>query len=151
MQGSEKAEQVVLHFANLLRFILEECNKPLIPVKNEIKVIQDYIQLEKLRHGSRLNVLFTTSEIDEQQNITTPFMLFFVENSFKHTLSNIRGNATIEIVLNTQRDKICLSIENDHIKTERKASQGHSGTNRNCQRKTAVGIAVWFQLPAVAG
>src|SRR5258708_31239424 len=89
MQDSGKAEQVVLHLSNLLRFILDECNKPLIAVSKEIKVIHDYIELEKLRHGSRLQVSLSVPESDQSLFISPLIFLPFIENSFKHSLNNI--------------------------------------------------------------
>ncbi len=57
-KSDTKSEQIVLRLSNLMRFILEECNKPLIPLTKEIQVISDYIALEKIRHGNRLQVDF---------------------------------------------------------------------------------------------
>src|SRR5579859_3773091 len=54
IKTDSRSEQIVLRLSSLLRYILEECGKPLIPLEREIKVIEDYIELEKIRHGSRL-------------------------------------------------------------------------------------------------
>jgi sensor histidine kinase YesM len=127
MQHSEKAEQVVLHFSSLLRFILEECNKPAIRLGNELKVIQDYIEIEKLRHGARLDVNLSVERIDPETEISPLLFLPFVENSFKHSLSSIRGKISISISIHQQKGKIRLTVEND---TDKQISTHHATSGR---------------------
>jgi two-component system, LytTR family, sensor kinase len=113
IQDSGKAQQLVLHLSNLLRFILDECSKPLIPVKNEIRVIKDFIALEQMRHGSRLNVQMNIGEFDNTTFISPLIFLPFVENSFKHTLSSNSGTINIDIKIKKMGEQIFLSVEND--------------------------------------
>jgi hypothetical protein len=110
-----REQEIVLNLASLLRFTLEECNKPDIPLGREIDVIRHYIELEKLRHNSRLNVSLTTPREALSQRISPLIFLPFVENSFKHALKNVRG--TVQIVINIQAsgNRAMLMVENDHI------------------------------------
>jgi two-component system, LytTR family, sensor kinase len=113
IQESGKAQQVVLYLSGLLRFILDECNKPFIPLSNEIRVIKDFIALEQLRHGSRLTVTFNVLDVNPKMMISPLIFLPFVENSFKHTLSTIRGKIYISITITMQGDQVSMEIEND--------------------------------------
>ncbi|MEO8472447.1 MAG: histidine kinase [Chryseolinea sp.] len=115
IQNSDKAQQIVLNLASLLRFILDECNKPVINLGKEIKVIQNYIELEKLRHGSRLQVTLSVPDQNFDPPISPLIFLPFVENSFKHSLNNVRGVVTIDVRITVSSDDILLSVENDHI------------------------------------
>jgi two-component system, LytTR family, sensor kinase len=133
MQQSGKAEQVVLHLSNLLRFILEECNKPLIPLKDEVKVIQDYVELEKLRHGDRLRVSLVVPPIDPAVKISPLLLLPFAENSFKHSLNNIRGQISIQMEFHLVNEQIIFQIENDHIKVN--SVRGHGLGVANVKRQ----------------
>lgn len=110
-----REQEIVLNLASLLRFTLEECNKPDIPLGREIDVIRHYIELEKIRHNSRLNVSLTTPREALSQRISPLIFLPFVENSFKHALRNVRG--TVQIVINIQAsgNRAMLMVENDHI------------------------------------
>lgn len=112
LKRSERADEIVLHFSSLLRFILEECNKPLIPLWKELKVIEDYIALEKLRHGERVQVNLQQEISDNRKNISPLLLLPFVENSFKHTLQNIRGTISISIDVKSDEDFVFLFVEN---------------------------------------
>jgi two-component system LytT family sensor kinase len=110
-----KSEQIVLRLSNLMRFILEECNKPLIPLSKEIQVIHDYIELEKLRHGSRLQIDFQNDVNDASVLISPLLLLPFVENSFKHTLSQQPGTIPIDIRISSDGRYIYLRVENDIV------------------------------------
>jgi len=108
-----RSEQIVLRLSNLMRFILEECNKPLIPLKKEIQVIHDYIELEKIRHGSRLQIDFQNNVKDSSVLISPLLLLPFVENSFKHTLSRLPGIIPITIRISSDGGYILLHVENN--------------------------------------
>lgn len=113
MQDSGKAQAVVLHLSNLLRFILEECNKPRIPIGYEIKAIHDFVELEKLRHGSRLQVSMQVSDVDLNQELSPLILLPFVENSFKHTLQSLSGTIRIQIQIIMEGNRLHLLVTND--------------------------------------
>jgi sensor histidine kinase YesM len=117
IQNSEKAGQVVMHLSSLLRFMLEECNKPLITLEKEIRMIKDYIDLEKLRHGDRLNVNMSVPKNDLELMISPLLFLPFIENSFKHSLANIRGEVNIDIDIKRTSTNLTLMVENDHSKS----------------------------------
>jgi len=108
-----RSEQIVLRLSNLMRFILEECNKPLIPLTKEIQVIHDYIELEKIRHGSRLQIDFKNDVKDTSVLISPLLLLPFVENSFKHTLSQQPGKIPIGIRISSDGGFISLHVENN--------------------------------------
>lgn len=115
IQESGKAQQVILHLSNLLRFILDECNKSVIPVGHEMRVIKDFVALEELRHGSRLQVNMRIENLDESIMISPLVFLPFVENSFKHTLSHNRGPINITIEIGMRNNQLSLLVENDRL------------------------------------
>jgi two-component system LytT family sensor kinase len=114
IKNTEKAGQVVMHLSDLFRFILEECDKPVITLEKELKVINDYISLEQLRHGKRLKVNFTIPENTAGISLSPLLFLPFIENSFKHSLANVRGTVTIDIRISVDNDRIRLDVENDN-------------------------------------
>jgi two-component system, LytTR family, sensor kinase len=119
IQNSEQAGQVVMHLSHLLRFMLEECNKPQITLEKEIKVITDYIALEKLRHGARLNVDISVPKNLNGHSLSPLLFLPFIENSIKHSLNNIRGQVHIGIQINLTDTALHLIVENDQVPAEK--------------------------------
>lgn len=111
--GGDKSEEIVLRLSSLLRFMLEECNQRVIPIEKEMKVIEDYIQLEKLRHGNRLQVDYQSHTNGSPVFISPLLMLPFVENSCKHTLLSKRGDIKITVRISTTNNAANLFVENE--------------------------------------
>lgn len=112
IKEDDQASQLVLRLSSLLRFILEECNKPFITIEKELKVIEDYLALEKLRHGNRLAVDFNVS-VENRQKLISPLLLLpFIENSCKHTLSSIRGPILVTVTVKSEAGFVTLFVEN---------------------------------------
>lgn len=136
IQESGKAQQVILHLSNLLRFILDECDKPLIALRNEIHVIKDFVELEKLRHGERLHIELNVQEdVDQSMNISPLIFLPFVENSFKHTLTNNTGNIHISIKISKNCEQLMLSVENNFPIPLKPADYHHPKGNTNIKHQ----------------
>lgn len=117
IQTGGKSEQIVLHLSSLLRFMLEECSKPLIPIGQELKLIEDYAALERLRHGARLDIRFWY-DVDDKSKLISPLLLLpFIENSCKHTLAHMRGDIHIRAHITSMDDSVELRVENDVTQT----------------------------------
>lgn len=123
---NDKSEEIVLRLSNLMRFILEECDKRLIPIESEIKVIEDYFHLKKLRHGDRLRLDYSLTK-NGTAYISPLLLLPIVENSVKHTLSSNDGKVDIKLVIKSESGYISLYIENDLIKNETSAVSHGTG------------------------
>ena len=53
---SPTASRLITNLSDLLRFVLYEGSQPLVPLDKELKMIQDYIALEKIRYGNKLDL-----------------------------------------------------------------------------------------------
>jgi sensor histidine kinase YesM len=102
----------ILKLSNIMRYILYECSAPRIPIKNEIKIIEDYIQLEQLRYDERLNIDFNKNIDNEDAEIAPLILLPFVENAFKHGVSESRFNTFIHLDLELQNGQLKMQIQN---------------------------------------
>ncbi len=109
---SPNTAPVVMKLSQILRFMLYECTQPRIPLNDEIKVIRDYIELEKLRYNKRLSISFIDA-VDEPGRLIAPLLLLpFVENAFKHGSSETRFETYINIELKLQEGQLELTIAN---------------------------------------
>lgn len=86
---SPVASRLVTGLSDMLRFILYECNQPLVPLSKELKMIQDYVNLEKVRYGNKLDLHLDFPENSNNLSIAPLLLLPFVENSFKHGASHM--------------------------------------------------------------
>ena len=81
---SDQTAPVALQLAQLLRYLLYESAKPSVPLRQEIKLLEDYIALEKLRYDEdRLQVNYTCGVDNPEQPISPLLLLPLVENAFQ--------------------------------------------------------------------
>lgn len=109
---SDHTADVVLKLSQLLRFMLYESQLNTIPVRDEIRVLDDYIELEKIRYGEKLSLRFSRSVDDDSQPIAPLMLLPFVENAFKHGASESRFGSYINIDLRLESEQLYFVIEN---------------------------------------
>lgn len=109
---SDDTPDAVMRLSKLLRYMLYETAKPLIPVGDEIKMLEDYIDLERMRYNKRLTVSFTKNIDNEKASISPLLLLPFVENAFKHGASESRFASYIQLELKLREDSLTFSSKN---------------------------------------
>jgi len=84
LEKSDRAPEVVLKLSEIMEYVLYEMKEEKVSLLKEIKYLQSYLELEKLRYGDRI-----VTDIGIEGNISdskVPPLLFitFIENCFKH-------------------------------------------------------------------
>jgi len=113
-EDPQKAKQSVTQLSNILRSSLISDRTKIIPLSEELKTINDYLNLEKLRYEERLNPII---EIDAEalKIAVQPMMLqTIVENAVKHGIMNQThtGFIAIKARVDATRQLLHVSIEN---------------------------------------
>lgn len=112
LQKSDKTPEVISKMSDLFHYILYECNAIEVPVSKEIKLMEDYIQLEGLRYAERLSVTFD-KDIDNPGCLIPPMLLYtFVENCFKHGCSDDPGTPWIKLFLGVKENRFEFTASN---------------------------------------
>lgn len=109
---SDYTAEAVMKLSKLLRFMLYDTAKPLIYIGDEVKMLRDYLDLEKMRYSDRLALDFVVEIDDEKQQIAPLLLLPFVENAFKHGASESRFDSFIRIKVLLEKEILKLSVEN---------------------------------------
>lgn len=109
---SDHTADVVMKLSKLLRFMLYESKKNSITIAEELRVLKDYIELERIRYNERLTISFTESIDNETQPIAPLILLPFVENAFKHGAGETRFNSFICIYVLLNKGQLIFTIEN---------------------------------------
>jgi two-component system, LytTR family, sensor kinase len=109
---SDDTANVVMKLSKLLRFMLYESRNDSISIAEEIRVLEDYIELERIRYNERLTVNFNKSIDCDSQAIAPLILLPFVENAFKHGASEARFNSYIYIDITLQDGQLQFKVEN---------------------------------------
>lgn len=112
LKKSDKAPEVVLKLSDLLNYMLYECNTDEVPLTKEMDLIKNYIALEKLRYGERLDVSLSIKG-DVSGKVISPLLLLpFIENSFKHGVSGETEEAWVSIDLHLKDHLLTLKVDN---------------------------------------
>jgi sensor histidine kinase YesM len=126
LQKSDQAPEVVLKLSSLMSYMLYESASPLVPLEREIATLRNYLSLEQLRFGGRLALSFdcagipaetmpaTAPEAAIAESIRIPplLLLAFLENAFKHGMSQLTGDGRIDIRLELRPDELLFDIVN---------------------------------------
>ncbi|HCV50498.1 MAG TPA: histidine kinase [Saprospirales bacterium] len=115
LKKSDLAPEIVLKLSEMMRYMLYECNERRVPLSKEVNYLKNYLELEKLRQGKNIKTnLIVQGEIGSQ--MIAPLMFIpFVENSFKHGISDSisEGYVNIEILISDQ--DLQINIVNSKI------------------------------------
>ncbi len=112
---SPEASSMITGLSDLLRFILYEGNKPLVPLDNELKMVQDYINLEKIRYGNRLELHLDLPEQTNGLYIAPLLLLPLVENCFKHGTSNVLDQPWINLMIAVREKQLQVKLINGKV------------------------------------
>ena len=117
----------ILRLSGLLDFILYECNTERIPLEKEVRLIRDYIELEKLRIGDRLQLQFVVADAGQSVLIAPLLLLPLVENAFKHGARAANDTVFIKIDLRVQDRMLYFQVENSKPEDRQEAGNGSKG------------------------
>lgn len=118
---SDDTADVVMKLSKLLRFMLYESKKDTITIAEELRVLDDYIELEKIRYNDRLQVRVEKSVDADNTPIAPLILLPFVENAFKHGASEARFDSYIHLRTELRNGQLNFTIENSKDDENEKA------------------------------
>lgn len=121
---SPVASKLVTRLSDLLRFILYEASQPLVPLEKELKMIRDYIDLEKVRYGNKLDLDIQLPEKTNSLSIAPLLLLPLIENCFKHGTSNVLEQPWISLHINLQDTQMQMKLVNGKANHPKENSQG---------------------------
>lgn len=125
-----RAQENITKLSNLLRKSLIIGSEQLVPLEEELLIVQDYLDLEKVRFEERLNVVF---EIDKQVTnvLIPPFILqTLIENALKHGIGQLINGGTVWIRAKKTAQDIVLEVENTgSLRAGKKDSTGIGVSN----------------------
>ncbi len=127
LQQSPHTPSSILRLSGLLDCILYECNADQIPLKKEIQLIEDYIELERLRFGERLQLTFLHDPVPGTIDIAPLLLLPFVENAFKHGASKTNLPVEIKIHLRLAGQSLYFEVFNSNPKNDTGEPRGSKG------------------------
>ena len=107
------AEDTVGKLASLLRFSLNAHNTGLVPLSQELKIVRDYLEIEKTRFGPRIRYDIAAPESLGDMKVPPLALQSLVENVVKHVVSKRTLGASIQISAAQEASHIRLEVRDD--------------------------------------
>ncbi len=112
LSNKPEAPGLVKKLKQTVQYMVSECNHAYVPLKNELNMIANYIELEKIRYGNRLSMQVELMSPEGNQLIAPLLMIPFVENSFKHGVSQMLEHPRISLKIYVERNVLYFYLNN---------------------------------------
>ncbi len=113
LKKSDKAPELVLHLSEMMRYMLYKSNEKEVPLEQEIQYIKNYLALEQTRYGDKARIEFKCNgSATEQHRIAPLLFITFLENSFKHGLSQSIKEGFVVCELTISEKSIFFTLQN---------------------------------------
>lgn len=109
---SDQTAETVLELSNLLRYMLYEVGDDLVLASKEVEMLENYIELQKLRVEDAAHVSFVVNGNLSETKIAPLLVFPLVENAFKHGLKGSSEDAFVKIELNVE-EQITFDVRNN--------------------------------------
>lgn len=125
---SDKTGDAVLQLAAIMRFVTYESDKDKVKLTDELKQINNFIQLQFLKDDDINNVEFQIGECSDTLRIAPMLLLPFIENSFKHSNFEDKEKGWIKIDVHCEDTTLVMDISNSaSLNSTKKDSTGGVG------------------------
>jgi sensor histidine kinase YesM len=115
----KEAQHYLQKFSRLMRLVLQNSDKNLVPLSQEIEMLNLYLELEKLRFTEKFTyeIIYDEDEIDTESIEIPPMLLQpFVENALWHGLLPKKDNRVLTLSFELLHDDILVcSIDDNGI------------------------------------
>ncbi len=109
-EDPRRAEDIVGKLAALLRFSLDAHARSVVPLGQELKIIRDYLEIEKARFGARLRYSIDVPAGLDAIEVPPLALDSLVENAVKHAVSPLREGGEIVISARAEGGRVELAV-----------------------------------------
>lgn len=134
---SSNTTEVIAKLSQMMRYMIYDSNYPLVPLSKEIEYMENYISLERLRLNDQIPIKFSIAGGNPQDFLIAPLIFItFLENAFKHGVSNNHPKAWVNISILLQEKECIYRVENSKIPSARPEAGEKSGIGlQNVRRR----------------
>ncbi len=104
------AEEMVQRLSGLLRFSLDANQGSLVPLEQECRIVQDYLEIEKARFGDRLRYAIDIDPAAALSLVPPLAVQTLVENSVKHVAAGRREGADIRVAAHIEDGTLAVYV-----------------------------------------
>jgi LytS/YehU family sensor histidine kinase len=121
---NEQAAEITLKLSDLMRYVLESSKTDKVSLNKEIKFLEDYLVLEKIRLPANADIRFDVYGLEKDIFVAPLLFIPLVENTFKHGLQSISENNFAHFTLSVQGNDLFFEAKNSIDKNLQKVKSG---------------------------
>ncbi|MCU0355328.1 MAG: histidine kinase [Cytophagales bacterium] len=112
---SPNTTEVIAKLSQMMRYMIYDSNHPRVRLEKEIEYMQNYISLEKLRLNEQIPIRFEVRGEPGHVLIAPLILITFLENAFKHGVSNNFAEAWVDVQLEINGNVCTYTVENSKL------------------------------------
>ncbi|MCK9205170.1 MAG: histidine kinase [Bacteroidales bacterium] len=120
-ENPDQASIYLSRFSQLVRNILDNSTEEYVPLEKEILIIENYLELQKVRYAGKFEYSISVDEMIDLENILIPPMLAqpFIENAIEHGVRHKEAMGHIDIRFHPEKGFIRIEVRDDGIGREK--------------------------------
>jgi LytS/YehU family sensor histidine kinase len=111
-EASPKAPEMLIKLSDLLSYMLYECEAPKVKLEKEIGMLKEYIALEKIRLGQRVEMTFQINGVVTDQLISPLLLLPFIDYSFSYCNNSVMEQAWLNLDITVDDNDLSMKLIN---------------------------------------
>ncbi len=112
---SPKVSKTILGLSDLLHYMLHDCKADKVPLQQELEFCNNYVSLEKIRTGNKLDLRFDVKGNIDDYQIAPLLLLPLLENAFKHGISESIDQAWLTVDIQVKNGYLhCKMVNGMH-------------------------------------
>ncbi len=108
----QKTPEVIMQLSELMRYVIYKGKENQVPISEEVKYIEDYIQLQLIRLHKKVDFNFKKNIIDKSLQIPPLLFIVLIENAFKHGIEPAEGDCFLDLYLESDENSLTFSCRN---------------------------------------
>ena len=145
-EDAEKARKMITHLSDLLRYSIQFNAKTKVCIKEELEIVENYLNLESIQYEGRLSYTLEAEQITLDYKIPPMSIQLLVENAIKHGISELPKGGEIKISSALLKDQLVVEVKNTGRIQNKKKEMG-IGLNNIVERlKLLFGVDTEFDL-----
>jgi len=127
----KQTPEVILQLSELMRYTIYKGKEESVKLLEEVKYIEDYIQLQQIRLHKKLDFQFEKKLNDDSINIPPLLFINLVENAFKHGIEPAENEAYLHLSLSSNAEELVFTCVNSiEEKCDKEAGTGLKNLRR---------------------
>jgi LytS/YehU family sensor histidine kinase len=106
MIAPKKAPDAILKLSDIMEYVIYDCRHDKVPLNKEIKFLQSYVELERLRYENDACISLIIKGEMKNRYISPMLLIQFVENGFKHGMELQKADSYLAITICVENDRL---------------------------------------------